>query len=190
MEEKVIQNQEVKTKRKVEVIDNIVYMSPSPSLRHNTVMTNVHGAFRRFLRGKKCSSHVEPSIHYDDTKSYVIPDVAILCDPTQAKNKRYYGLPSLVVEILSINRKSDLLIKFDLYEKIGVKEYWIIDPISQSIEQYILVNGKYKLHESFVYLSESEILELDNEEQQAYKHFIQPSIFSDCQIELEEIFED
>ncbi|MFN7793065.1 MAG: Uma2 family endonuclease, partial [Cyclobacteriaceae bacterium] len=41
----------------------------------------------------------------------------------------FKGVPDLIVEVLSVgNRSHDLVKKKDLYEKFGVKEYWVVDP--------------------------------------------------------------
>lgn len=53
--------------------------------------------------------------------------------------------PDLVVEILSPSTEAnDRGIKFDDYEAHGVLEYWIIDPDSQVLEQYVLEVGRYQ----------------------------------------------
>ncbi len=176
--------------RKIELIDDIVYMSPAPSLKHNRIMGRINTAFDIYLRGKKCSVYMVSNVYYnpDKPKNHIIPDVAIMCEPDKFKPNGYYGVPSLIVEILSNNRKDDIGTKFELYERIGVKEYWIIDPISDSINQYILVDGKYKLLEAVIYLLDTDIEEL--EEQEEYKAVITPSIFPDLDIALSEIFGD
>jgi Uma2 family endonuclease len=63
------------------------------------------------------------------------------------KNHWKYPAPDFVVEILSDGTESrDRGIKYKDYEAHGVKEYWIIDPDEETVEQYFLVSGKFKLH--------------------------------------------
>ena len=58
----------------------------------------------------------------------------------------FHGVPDLVVEILSpSNREHDLVKKKNLYEKFGVKEYWIVDPQTKAIIAYTLGSGKYEI---------------------------------------------
>lgn len=58
-----------------------------------------------------------------------------------------YPPPDFVVEVLSESTEDkDRGIKMADYEAHGVAEYWIIDPLEQSVEQYFLQNGRYKLH--------------------------------------------
>src|SRR5436190_19121445 len=55
------------------------------------------------------------------------------------------GAPSLVVEIGSPStRKRDATIKRRLYERVGVDEYWIIDPELDAIDVYRLIDGRYQ----------------------------------------------
>ncbi len=192
--ENVTQNDRLITNppRKVEVIDDIVYMSPSPSIRHNNIMFNITMHFKNYLKGKKCSVHMVCNVYYnpDKPKNHIIPDIAVMCEPDKFKPNGYYGVPSLIVEILSSNRKDDIETKFKLYERIGVKEYWIIDPLANSINQYVLVDGDYTLIEAYVYLLDDEIEYLSDDEQKEYKAFIKPSIFEGLEIALVDIFED
>ncbi len=54
------------------------------------------------------------------------------------------GAPDLIIEILSPgNNRKELANKYEVYEESGVKEYWIIHPIEQTILIYSLINGKF-----------------------------------------------
>ncbi len=60
------------------------------------------------------------------------------------RETHYEGPPDLVVEVLSpASVKHDRVTKFDLYERNGVSEYWIIDPLAEYLEAYTLREGKY-----------------------------------------------
>ncbi len=178
--------------RKVEIIDDIVYMSPSPSIKHNKIISRLDAKFEKYLRGKKCSVHTVPNVYYnpDKPKNYIIPDVAVMCEPEKFKPVGYYGVPSLIVEVLSTNRKDDLYTKFELYERIGVGEYWIVDPTNDTINQYVLVEGKYKLIEVYRYYTQEDVEYLTEDEQEDCKTIITPELFKDLEIKLEDIFED
>ncbi|OON95900.1 MAG: hypothetical protein ATN36_07045 [Epulopiscium sp. Nele67-Bin005] len=178
--------------RKVEIIDDIVYMSPLPNFKHNKIMFRITSPFEAYLKGKKCSVHMVGNVYIDkdNPKTLVIPDISILCEPDKFKLAGYYGVPSLIVEILSTNRKDDLGTKFEFYERMGVSEYWIVDPLNDSINQYILVNGRYKLLDAYRHLLQEEFETLDEKEQEEYKTSIVPNIFSDLDIPLKDVFED
>ncbi|OON98698.1 MAG: hypothetical protein ATN35_03875 [Epulopiscium sp. Nele67-Bin004] len=178
--------------RKIEIIDDIVYMSPSPNLRHSNIMWVINAFFKMHFRGKKCESYQVPNIYYnpDKPKDHVIPDIAIMCEPDKFKFSGYYGVPSLIVEVLSSNRRDDLFVKLELYERIGVGEYWIVDPLSNTINQYVLVEGKYDLVQVYCYLLEEELEQLNEDEREQHRTFINSSIFTGLKIDLVDIFED
>lgn len=63
------------------------------------------------------------------------------------KGQWKYPVPDFVVEVVSDGTEHrDRGIKFQDYEMQGVQEYWIIDPTEETIEQYLLKEGKYRLH--------------------------------------------
>ncbi|OON99327.1 MAG: hypothetical protein ATN35_13165 [Epulopiscium sp. Nele67-Bin004] len=174
--------------RKVELIDDIVYMSPAPNLKHSKLMFNITLAFEMYLRGKKCKVYQVPNVFYDQDKpkNHFIPDIAVMCEPDKIKPLGYYGVPNLVVEILSSNRKDDLVIKLKLYERIGVGEYWIVDPLNDTINQYVLIDSRYELAEVYRNLTEEE---LEENEREQYKTIITPNLFKDLNIKVSDIFE-
>ncbi|OOO00449.1 MAG: hypothetical protein ATN35_07285 [Epulopiscium sp. Nele67-Bin004] len=190
MEKAVNSLDKILNPRKIEIIDDIVYMSPLPSVKHSKLMFRITLPFEMYLRKKKCEVYQVINVYYnpDKPKNHVIPDIAVMCEPDKFKPNGYYGVPSLIVEILSSNRKDDQGTKFDLYERIGVSEYWIVDPLSDTINQYILINGKYKLIEVYRYILAEEFETLDENEQEEHKTFIVPNLFKDLEISLEDIF--
>lgn len=125
-------------------IDGVICMSPSTSIKHQLVSSNLHTEFGMFLKGKKCKVFAAPtviqlSIGDIEDKKIVIPDLSIICDENNFTNDRYLGVPTLIVEILSSsNQAHDLVTKFNLYMKYRVKEYWIINPMKQAITVYTL----------------------------------------------------
>lgn len=135
----------------LEYIDGVICMSPSLSIKHQLVSSNLHTEFGIFLRGKKCKVFAAPtdiqlSIGDVEDKKIVIPDLSIICDQNNFTDNRYVGVPTLIVEILSpSNQSHDLVTKFNLYMKYGVKEYWIINPMKQAIIVYTLnLEGLYE----------------------------------------------
>lgn len=84
------------------------------------------------------------------TRNDYEPDVVFFGNEKSAafqKSQWKFPVPDFVVEVLSEGTKDrDRGIKFRDYEAHGVQEYWIIDPESESIEQYFLHDGKFKLH--------------------------------------------
>jgi Uma2 family endonuclease len=133
-----------KNEERLEYIDGTVYMTPSPSIKHQLVSSNIHAQFGIYLKGKKCEVFAAPTdIELVNDKlpdrKVVIPDLSIICDEKGFTETKYVGVPTLIVEILSpSNQAHDLVTKFNLYMDYGVKEYWIVNPMKDAITVYAL----------------------------------------------------
>ncbi len=144
-----------------ELIDGVAYnMSPAPSTRHQGLDVELAYRFKRFLEGKPCKVFVAPcdvlvprvnEQREDDVDTVVQPDVLVVCDPKKIHLRGIWGAPDLVVEILSPwTSRKDQREKFDLYQRIGVKEYWVVDPNGCWLQQYVLgADGLYGLETLF-----------------------------------------
>lgn len=115
-----------------EVIDNKIYLSDSPIDHHQSI--SIHLAAQLFLYAKQYdvgSVFTAPfDVYLDEEKNLVQPDILfILKENEHIVRGHVHGSPDLIIEILSIaSKKRDLVIKKPLYQKFAVKEYWIIDP--------------------------------------------------------------
>jgi Uma2 family endonuclease len=76
----------------------------------------------------------------------VQPDITVVCDPSKITEKGCNGSPDLVMEVISKSSVTrDLHEKYGVYEKAGVKEYWIIHPQDRSLIIFLLDDsGKYQ----------------------------------------------
>lgn len=175
-----------------ELLDGeIVYMTPRPVPNHNTVIVNLSTTFNNYLKGKKCKVFSDGVDVYLDEKNNIIPDLMIICNRDIIKSNGVYGAPDFIVEVLSPGTATkDKGYKKDLYEKFGVKEYWIVDIPSKSIDVYLLKNDKYVL--DYVYLIYPDyILEkmTDDEKLKVITKF-KMSLFDDLIIDLDDVFCD
>lgn len=76
--------------------------------------------------------------------TYVEPDIILICDPSKLDDIGCKGAPDLIIEILSpSSKRHDMVTKFNLYRRAGVREYWIVDPDGKTVQTYILENGYY-----------------------------------------------
>ena len=172
-----------------ELLNGKIYMMSSPTINHSQIASNIYYAFRSYLKGKTCRAFNDGVDVYLTEKDRVIPDAMIVCNKNNIKLDGIHGAPDLVVEVLSPGTaKNDKGYKKDLYEKSGVKEYWIIDPVPRSIEVYLLTDGKFALDE--VYALYPEGLSVTDKEREETKKEIQASLYNDFCISLEEIFRD
>ncbi len=114
-----------------EIIDGIAYnMSPAPSTKHQTVVGNLFVKFIQSCAGKPCKPFIAPTDVKLSDRDVVQPDLLVVCDPAKITPSHVEGPPDLVVEILSPNTSAkDLREKKVLYERVGVKEYVVVDPL-------------------------------------------------------------
>ena len=173
-----------------EMLDGkIVMMSPRPAVNHNLAMGNIYRAFANRLEGKKCLPFADGTDVYLTQKDRVIPDVMIICQKEIIKRNGIYGVPDLIVEVLSHGtEKKDRGYKKDLYEKCGVGEYWLVDTENRAVEVYLLKDKKYVLDE--VYKVFPDYIELTADEQAQYKNQVPVSLYDDFYIPLRSIFQN
>lgn len=165
----------------------LILMSPRPTVNHNRVAFNIAFAFKAYLRGKTCEAFANGTDVYLTKEDRVIPDVMIICKKDIVKRNGIHGVPDLIVEVLSPGtEKRDRGYKKDLYEKCGVREYWMVEPEIRTIEVYLLADGAYRLDE--VYKIFPDYVELSADEQEHYKSEVQVSLYDDFFIPLQDIF--
>ncbi len=127
-------------------------MSPAPSRRHQEISFELSGILREYLKGRDCKAFTAPFDvmlpdfpigKEDEIDTVVQPDMSVICDSSKIIDKGCLGAPDLIIEILSPSTsKKDLNEKFQLYEKHGVKEYWIVDPGNMYFRVFHLLEGK------------------------------------------------
>ena len=80
----------------------------------------------------------------EDIVNVVQPDIVVVCDKEKLDDRGCKGAPNLVVEVLSpATGKKDMHEKFVLYEKAGVKEYWVVYTKDKTIVVFALEGEKY-----------------------------------------------
>ncbi|HHQ4326825.1 TPA: Uma2 family endonuclease [Clostridium perfringens] len=134
-----------------EFIDGEIIKLWSPSTMHQTVALNLGMELKKYFSKSKYKVMLAPYDVFlckDNKTDVVIPDISVMCDKSGFDDKRYKGVPTLIVEILSSNVSDDTVRKFNLYLKYGVREYWIIDPKNKTfqIHTYDEVNKTYVSH--------------------------------------------
>lgn len=144
---------------RVEIIDgNIINMSPAPSRKHQQILRELSTAFTNFLRDKKCEVFFAPfdvrllteNKQDKDIENVVQPDLSIVCDQNKLDDKGCNGAPDMIIEVLSPSSvKLDRWTKYQLYEKAGVQEYWLVDPVNEAVEIHRLVEGCFKFQGVF-----------------------------------------
>ncbi|MCT2536821.1 Uma2 family endonuclease [Aquibacillus koreensis] len=132
------------TDERLEFIDGVIYMSPSPDIKHQEISSYLHAQLYNLLRGSKCKVFAAPTDVVfnnvnNDEKKKVVPDLFVACNQDNFTENEYVGAPVFIIEILSPSSKShDMITKLNLYMNFGVKEYWIVDPMESHIMVYFL----------------------------------------------------
>ncbi len=166
-----------------ELIDGEAYdMSPAPSRTHQFISSYFTSTFFEYFKGKECNVFASPfDVRLpggfkadEDVDTVVQPDISVFCDETKLDERGGNGAPDLVVEILSpATASKDLKEKFMLYERAGVREYWVADPANKTLTAFILGDdGTYA--RGVVY---------------AGKDVLKTALFEGLEIKMEEVLE-
>ena len=134
-----------------ELIDGVPYnMTPAPRTAHQRILGNLHLKVASHLVGKSCIPFMAPTDVVFDDHNVVQPDLLVVCDREKITELNIRGAPGLVVEILSPSTSlKDRREKRVLYERFGVREYILVDPLNEVIERYALLDGRYGVEEVF-----------------------------------------
>ena len=165
-----------------------IAMSPA-SIKHIAIQRNLAIIIGNFLRKKKCQLFMEAEVIFTEENKF-IPDLMVVCEPKKIKKNYIEGAPDFIVEVLSPStRRRDVTIKKEIYEKYGVKEYWIISPKDEAIEVYILRNGKYELDNIYHNFDEEDWAALSEAEKAEQALSLKISLYNDLEIQVKDIFE-
>ena len=126
---------------RVELIDGVFYDMASPSQIHQEISRELEYSINEYIRNKKgkCSLFHSPfDVKLFDNKDDIVqPDIFVVCDRDKLDGKRCNGAPDWVIEIASpSNVTHDYVEKLSLYDKAGVREYWIVNPDDKSVVVY------------------------------------------------------
>lgn len=150
-----------------ELIDGVVWdMSPAPVICHQRISADIFRALFEAINTVNtkapppaCQVLYAPIDVVLGDITVVQPDIVVVCDPAKLANGKYIdGAPDVVIEILSPSTaKKDRSHKLRVYQRAAVPEYLIVDPYSNTVEQYVLQDGKYGLPPN-VFGAEDEIM--------------------------------
>lgn len=137
------------SEHRYEYIDGELSLLASPFYPHQKAVKEIFGQFIAWFQGKDCEPLAAPfdvtlyRLGKEEKINVVQPDILVICDHDKIDEKgRYWGAPTLVVEVLSDSTKSkDLIKKLDLYQESGVKEYWVVNPFSTEIYLYTFTDN-------------------------------------------------
>lgn len=178
-----------------EIIEGEKIMAPSPGWRHVNVTANLVTIIGGYTRINKLGV-VAPDnfdVHFPDG-SLFRPDFIFICAENakslfKSKDNTFHGVPDMVAEIFSRSTmKRDVGIKKDIYERNGVKEYWIIDPWRESIDVYLLRDGKYELDGQYENWSDDELLQISEDERAKIEMEVPVAVLDGFKVKIRNIF--
>ncbi len=169
---------------RMEIINGDIVLMSGAAPAHQDISTELVRQFGNFLQGKPCKlEHAPLDVRLfekagDDPKdvdTVVQPDILVVCDKSKFDDKGVRGAPDLIIEILSPStRRHDVLVKFNLYQRAGVREYWIVDPNNKSVQVFLPdENGVYRISEAY-----------------GEKDIAKVNVLNGCFIELSKVFPD
>jgi Uma2 family endonuclease len=136
-----------------ELIDGEAYaMSPAPTISHQTLVLDIARQIADALDGAPCRALIAPvdvllptQDEADDlTTTVVQPDILVVCDPAKITERNVRGAPDWIIEVLSpASARHDHLTKRALYERAGVREYWLVHPVDRVVTVYTLQDGHF-----------------------------------------------
>lgn len=144
----------------IEIINGETFMMATPSRIHQKISGELFRQFANYLEGKKCEVYSAPfgvrlfeqdGNSSEDVDTVVEPDISVVCDRGKLDKHGCKGAPDLIVEILSPSSlRHDRLVKLNLYQRAGVREYWIVDPENRSVMVFLPdSSGSFRLCEDY-----------------------------------------
>jgi Uma2 family endonuclease len=127
-----------------ELIEGVLIVSPSPIPLHQRISGRLERLIQDLMPDGELF-HAPIDVYFDDHNT-VQPDIVWLADRSRcvAGEERLSGPPDLVVEIFSPSTEvRDRKAKYRLYERYGVREYWMVNPVEQFIEVYVWRDGAF-----------------------------------------------
>lgn len=158
--------------QRAELIDGELYMMATPSRIHQRLVKDFTYFIEEHIRRKNGDCEVYPSpfavfLNADD-KTYLEPDVSVICDKNKLIDEGCKGAPDWIIEIVSpSSKRMDYYIKLFKYRSAGVREYWIVDPMKQRIMVYNFEN--------------------DTVEECSFSDIVKAGIYDDFEIDFSEI---
>lgn len=127
--------------QRVELIDGVIYDMGAPTSFHQLIAGDAFRQISNYIRANQgsCVPFIAPTdVQLDcDNRTMVQPDVLIVCDRSKINRLRVFGAPDFVLEVLSPSTKrKDIFVKGEKYRAAGVKEYWVVDPMKETVTTY------------------------------------------------------
>lgn len=127
--------------QRAELIDGKLYDMVPPSFIHQKIGFSLARKIADYIDANKGGCEVVPApfaVNLDaNDKTWVEPDISIICDKTKITERGCKGAPDWIIEIVSPgSSRMDYSVKLFKYRTAGVREYWIVNPLKKVIQTY------------------------------------------------------
>ena len=127
--------------RRAELIDGQLYDMAPPEYLHQKLVMEISAAIHDYIRQNKGGCEVLPAPFAvnltGNDKTWVEPDISVICDQNKLSKRGCEGAPDWIIEIVSPSTQArDYGIKLFKYRTAGVREYWIINPATRTVNVY------------------------------------------------------
>lgn len=135
---------------RAELIDGKIYYLAAPSRIHQKISSELYTIINHYIKSKNglCEAYYAPFAVklQEDRNTIVEPDISVICDPGKLTDRGCTGAPDWIIEIISpSNPGDDYVRKLNLYTDAGVREYWIVDPRTESVFVYFLELSNFQI---------------------------------------------
>lgn len=139
--------------KRYEIIQGELYMTPAPSTIHQAIVGNLYVSLRQAIQDNGLGRvFMAPTDVVLSMTNVVQPDLCVISKDRARIITRanIVEAPDLIVEVLSESTVTvDKGAKKSLYQQFGVREYWIVDPDTETVEQYVLREAVLELQGTF-----------------------------------------
>ncbi|MBO5088231.1 MAG: Uma2 family endonuclease [Lachnospiraceae bacterium] len=161
---------------RAELIDGMIYNMAPPNRIHQEIISQLTKVIGQYIDNNKgqCKIYPAPFAVFlnDDDRNYVEPDISVICDKNKLDDKGCNGAPDWVIEVVSPSTKRvDYGIKLFKYRTAGVREYWIINPLTNTVNVFDLEKN-------------------EKSDQYTFQDDIAACIFEDLIINISELIKD
>lgn len=131
-----------------EIVNGVLLMPPAPSWSHQEVVGEIFAYLRTHVQTAGLGGVFVAPIDVELSPTNVFqPDVVVLLKANREKlrDRHIVGAPDLIVEVASPSTAlHDRLVKYELYARFTVPEYWIVNPEAHTVEVLVLEEGRYR----------------------------------------------
>ena len=138
--------------QRAELIDGDMYMLAAPGRTHQRILGSMYRKISDYIdvNNGSCEVDIAPFAVFlnEDDRTYVEPDISVVCDPSKLDERGCNGALDWIVEIVSPgSKRMDYFTKLFKYRTAGVREYWIVDPEKEKVMVYLFDCGDASMYD-------------------------------------------